>query len=668
MVLLGQNCLELCRLRVHSKFRRTEVIGESLPIANFREEIINSVVANLITIIVAETGAGKSTQVPRFLLEEGYDVIVTQPRRLAAFSVAERVAEEVGCDLGTLVGFRTARERQDRKDTRCLYVTDGLALIQELMQKKVQSSLQVLVLDEVHEWNLNIEVLVAWVKSKIADGVDFKLVLMSATLEADKLVEHFPGSVKIFVPGRTFPIEEQKPAETIEEDVSRLVNEGRNVLVFQPGKAEIEATIEKLIELRVEADIFPLHGDLVHSEQQKCFAHYERPKVIVATNIAQTSITIDDIDAVVDSGMERRIELVSGVEGLYIRPVSLSDSKQRAGRSGRTKAGIYIDHCPGKERLEFPVAEIMRVHLDQTVLRLAQVGCDMEKLSFFHQPPLDQISAARKSLQRLGCMDSEGEVTRLGRRVARLPVSVKYGRMLIEAIDLGVAGDLITIAAIFETGVLHARKDEDGNPTQKWKSLVRTEQESDVMAQLRLYEVAETFSSHLLHRQGIHPGAYRKAKELREHLKEVLVSLGIDVSSTNDRSNILLAVRSGMADNLYRFHGGMLVGKDRREQCRDSIVDLEEWAVGVPFDLEVPFRDGKKTLSLVNMLTTTTLEQFARSAPQLVEVQTGLRPRYDHKKGVVVSTTETSLNGSVIAAEEVLDTNHPEAELIRSEK
>lgn len=644
------------------------MLSSSLPIISFRDEIIDSVAANLITVIVAETGAGKSTQVPQFLIEEGYDVVVTQPRRLAASSVAGRVAEEVGCELGTIVGFRTARHRKDRKDTRCLYATDGLILIQELMQRKVQSSLQVLVLDEVHEWNLNIEVLLGWVKDLISNGVDFRLVLMSATLEADKLIEHFPGSVKIFVPGRTFPIEVQKPAETIEEDVTRLVKEGRNVLVFQPGKNEIEATIEKLVELGVEADIFPLHAELTHVDQQKCFAHYDRPKVIVATNIAQTSITIDDIDAVVDSGMERRAELVNEVDGLYIRPISLSDSKQRAGRAGRTKPGIYIDHCTEKERLEFPIAEIMRVRLDATVLQLASVGCNMEELSFFHQPPLERIYSARKSLQRLGCMNSKGEVTSIGHRVARLPVSVKFGRMLVEAINLGVTGDLITIAAIFETGVLNARKDEDGNPTQKWKSLVKLEKESDVMAQLRLYEVAGTFSSSELHRRGIDPVAYKKAKELRDHLEETLVNFRIDVSSTGDRKNVLRAVRTGMVDNLYRVRGEMLVSRDRREQCRNSVVELKEWAVGSPFDLEVPFRGGTKTLNLVNMLTSVTLDEFALSAPQLVEEKVGLRPRFCPKKRQVVSTTETYLDGVAISTKEVLDVNHPEAELIRSKK
>ena len=197
---------------------------------------------------MAETGAGKSTQVPQILLADGYEVIVTQPRRLAALSVAQRVAEEVGCEFGTLVGFRTARERLDSYDTRCLFVTDGLALVRELMETKPRSSRRVLVLDEVHEWNLNIETLVAWVKAQIATDVEYKLVLMSATLEAEALAKHFVDSSVIFVPGRLFEVKVQTPGESINKDIVRLIGEGRNILVFQPGKAEIETTITELVD------------------------------------------------------------------------------------------------------------------------------------------------------------------------------------------------------------------------------------------------------------------------------------------------------------------------------------------------------------------------------------------------------------------------------------
>ena len=192
------------------------------------------------------------------------------------------------------------------------------------------------------------------------------------------------------------------------DDVATLVAEGRNVLVFQPGKQEIEDACSALKQMQVSAEILPLHGQLTPEEQSRCFKHYGRPKVVVSTNVAQTSVTIDDIDAVVDSGMERRIELVDGVEGLYLKPVSLADATQRKGRAGRTKPGIYIDHCGASSRPDFQVAEIMRKRLDQTVLRLAIAGFDMEAMEFFHQPAKSDIHDARRTLVGLGCMTADG--------------------------------------------------------------------------------------------------------------------------------------------------------------------------------------------------------------------------------------------------------------------
>lgn len=215
----------------------------ALPISNFKNEIMTKVRENDVVIITAETGAGKSTQVPQYLLEAGYNMAITQPRRLAVRSVSARVAEELGEKLGGRVGYRTAVGANDSRDTQCLFCTDGLALVRELMgqQKK-----QLLILDEVHEWNENVEVLVAWAKRQIASDGGFKVILMSATLEADRLSRFFGGAPVISVPGRLFPVEQRERGENIEADAAQLVMEGRNVLIFQPGKAEIDATIATL--------------------------------------------------------------------------------------------------------------------------------------------------------------------------------------------------------------------------------------------------------------------------------------------------------------------------------------------------------------------------------------------------------------------------------------
>ena len=631
----------------------------NLPILAFRDQIMNAVRNNSVVVITAETGAGKSTQVPQYLLDEGYDLVVTQPRRLAARTVAERVAEEIGEDIGGLVGYRTAVDRQDSAATRCLFCTDGLALVRELMGQNKG----VLVLDEVHEWNENMEVLVAWAKRQTEAGADFKVVLMSATLEAEKLATFFNGAPVISVPGRLFPVETKKAGSRLVDDVATLVAEGRNVLVFQPGKQEIEDTCAALKQQQVNAEILPLHGQLTPQEQSMCFKHYGRPKVVVSTNVAQTSVTIDDIDAVVDSGMERRIELVDGVEGLYLKPISLADATQRKGRAGRTKPGIYIDHCGASGRPDFPVAEIMRKRLDQTVLRLAIAGFDMEKLAFFHQPNVSDIHDARRTLVGLGCMNADGSVTKIGKLVNRLPVSVQYARMLVEADRLGVVDDVLTVAAIMEMSGITVPPPSRNQPDRPdWRRMVPAESESDVMGQLSVWEMAESMSKDAMREKGVSLRSFFRAKEIRKHLEQAIKQF-FKFGSTGRREDILKAVCAGMVDHLYKgSYGSYRNGEGvDRELGTASLVRGAEWLVGKPFDLQIKTRRGEMTLRLIEMASKVDPMWLAEVAPQLVEQKTSLNPRYDAEKDIVVSTTQIYFNGQMVKEAPVPDGEHPEA-------
>lgn len=641
----------------------------ALPIAAFREQIVAAVKNNPVTVITAETGAGKSTQVPQYLLDEGYDLVVTQPRRLAARTVASRVAEEIGEKLGETVGYRTAVDRQDSPATRCLFCTDGLALVRELIGVGVGGK-TVLVLDEVHEWNENMEVLAAWAKIQTEDGSDFKVVLMSATLEAEKLAAFYNNAPIIKVPGRMFPVEVKSPSSRLVDDVADLAQAGRNVLVFQPGKQEITETCSALEQMQVNAEILPLHGQLTPEEQAKCFKHYGRPKVVVSTNVAQTSVTIDDIDAVVDSGLERRIELVDGVEGLYLKPISLADSTQRKGRAGRTKEGIYIDHCGASDRPDFPVAEIMRKRLDQTVLRLATAGFDMEELAFFHQPEVSDIHDARQTLIGLGCMNADGTVTRIGKLVNRLPVSVQYGRMLVEADRLGVIDDTLTVAAIMEMSGITVPPPSRNRPDRPdWREMVSSEAESDVMGQLAVWQLAKTMSKDEMREGGISLRDYFRAKEIRRHL-ESAVKRFFQFGSTGRREDILKAVCAGMVDHLFKGQYGSYRNGEGidREIGSASCVRGAEWLVGKPFDLQIKTRRGMLTLKLIELASKVDPMWLAEVAPQLVKVETGQNPRYDSEKECVVSTTNTFFNGSLVKEESVEDRNHPEAPAILDEQ
>ena len=628
----------------------------TLPIQEFKGQIMEAVGQNQVVIITAETGAGKSTQMPQYLLEAGYNIVVTQPRRLAARTVAQRVAQELGVELGTTVGYRTAEDRLDGPETRCLFATDGLAMVRELMGAGEHN---MLVIDECHEWNMNIEVLVAWVRRHLQQDSSFKVVLMSATIEAQELSEFFGNAPVITVPGRLFPVEVQVPGPTVVDDAARLLKSGRNVLVFQPGKAEIEQTIRELGQMGIGAECLPLHGDLSAEEQAKCFQSYYRPKCVVSTNVAQTSVTIDDIDAVVDSGKERRKELVDGVEGLYLKAISLADSTQRKGRAGRTKPGIYIDHCGELERQEFPKAEILRSRLDQTVLRLAQVGFDMEELDFFHQPDKAEIHEAKRVLKALGCMDASGAVTRIGYRVAKMPISVKYARMIIEAERLDVFDDVITIAAILEVGEITDRKND------MWRHLVRDESQSDVMAQLAIYKAAEEMSDPEMDYYGIHRKAFYRARQVRKQLLNSLVGKVQTTGSTGDRESILKSVCVGMVDHLYEGGYGSYQNGDniRRQLNKSSVVRSGErhWAIGKPFDLQIQGRYGPMMLNLVNMVTKVDPMWLAEVAPHLANVEKGVNPRYDSDKDVVVSSERVTFNGRVISETVNDDPNHPQA-------
>lgn len=611
----------------------------SLPIAEFRDDILELLYTNKVVIITAETGAGKSTQVPRYLMEAGFRVVVTQPRRIAARSLAARVAEETCTQLGDSIGYRTAVDGKWSAQTRCLYCTDGLELVRELMGSDRHHD--VLILDEVHEWNLNMEVLLAWAKRRLKRGSPFKLVIMSATIDEEALSAYFGGAAVVRVPGRLFEIAEQDAGRSIESDARQLLEKGRNVLVFQPGKAEIEKTIGILQKSGVRAKLLPLHGDLTPEQQDECFKSYQLPKCVVSTNVAQTSITIPDVDAVVDSGLERRIELSHGVEGLYTRPISLADRQQRKGRSGRTRPGIYIDHYSlNEERGEYPKAEIQRVRLDQVVLRLAEAGVAAESLEFFHQPRRSDITFARRSLETLGCLTSDGEVTEIGHKVARLPVAAHVGRMIVEAERLGVVPSAIRIAAIMEAGPLGERQ----NPA--WRELCGDEDESDCLAQLALYRAAGRMATdEEREANGVHVRTFNRTLDMVEHIQHALSRLIPTESETGGRVELSKAICAGMVDRIYTRRGQQYTNGEgfRRDISRDSVVSDAELVVAVPFDLDVRVNDEEEderedsALHLLTFVTSIKPEWLSEVAPHLVSVEATGEPRYDPRRDKVIA-------------------------------
>ncbi|MEK7570114.1 MAG: helicase-related protein [Patescibacteria group bacterium] len=633
-----------------------------LPISQYREEIVATVKENPVVIITAATGAGKSTQVPQFLLASGHTILVTEPRRLAARTVAQRVAEEYNVQLGTNVGYRTSLERQDGPATQCLFCTDGLALVRELMG---YGNRDILVIDEAHEWNMNIEILVAWSRWQIAKGAKFKVIIMSATMDTARLSEYFEGAPIIVVPGKQFVTEEENAYTSLNEDVRRLLIQGRNVLVFQPGKAEIRETVDYVGALAdVSAVVLPLHGDLSPQEQALCFARYTQPKCIVATNVAQTSITIDDIDAVVDSGLERRTEWVNGVEGLYLRPISLADREQRKGRAGRTRPGVYIDHCSAQTRPAYPVPEIMRSRLDQTVLRLLRVGIDIEELECFHQPPKKEIQEAKRMLRALGCLGERDEVTAIGERVAFLSVSVPYARMIIEAESLGVVDDIITIAAILEEGGMITRGTGRGWRSA-WSNAIRADSESDLLAQLSIFKKAHNYDVDQLKMRHIRIQSYRRVQEIRRRLCASLKNSLGTLSSTGNKTNIIRAICAGMVDHLYfRESQRFFVDSDgqRRELAHESLLMREspEWIVGLPKDIEPRNGPRSSVRRIIQLATKVDPMVLMDVAPQLIRRTQNDHPVYDPQHDATILQSLVHFNDQLISTEVKLERDHPD--------
>ncbi|MEP6710581.1 MAG: helicase-related protein [Candidatus Saccharibacteria bacterium] len=625
--------------------------GKTLPIFDFRQQIIDAVDRNQVTIITAETGAGKSTQVPQYLAENGYQkVVVTQPRILAARNLSRRVREEwamrTGKDGDQIIGYRTAHERDDDPSTQILYCTDGLQLVREITGAGINER-QVLVLDEVHEWNENMEVLVAWAKKRCQEEPRFKVVIMSATIETDTLAAYFGTSAVVSVPGRSYEVTKRRGSDVISEILDHLAKSKSNMLVFLPGKSEIQNVSDTITAKANEAGVpvIPLHSQLEATAQQEAFASYPNGKVILATNIAQTSVTIDDIDVVIDSGLARQSEVRSGVEGLFITQTSKADCLQRAGRAGRTKAGEYIlaqyDTMPClsfDERQDYSTPEIMRKHIDRLTLRLANVGIDIEILDFYHDPSKKAIIRAKRTLVALGALTKNGDVTKIGRQMEQFPVESSFGRMIVEAqkYSKDVQSKLAAIIGIQEVGGIV----KGGTRYTGWHKYTK-QTKSDLLAQYDVYLALPAVDPELFEDIGIIGKNIAKAQDVMERLNRDL-GLGdgeLTPISSEQQDELLRSIVAGQIDQLWmiddRGDAVHISTKVHRELSSSSVVRNPKLIAGTPFDLQVPTRSGGlETLHLVQGITAVNTDWLSELAPHLFAPRRG-KPYYDPRAAIL---------------------------------
>ncbi len=637
-----------------------------LPVREYHQAIVDAVDTHQVTIITAETGAGKSTQIPQYLAEHGYNrVIVTQPRILAARNLTQRVREEWSLrnteDASEVVGYRTAHERDDSGQTKILYCTDGLQLVREITGIGITER-QVLVLDEVHEWNENMEVLVAWAKKRCEEDSRFKIVIMSATIESESLAKYFDTDAIIDIPGRHFEVTKRRGTDVLSELFAQIENRGKNILTFLPGKAEIQ-DVAFAIENKATAAkvaVIPLHSQLEAEDQQKAFANYPNGKIILATNIAQTSVTIDDIDVVIDSGLERQSEVRSGVEGLFIAQISQADSKQRAGRAGRTKPGEYIlaqyDTMPCidlKDRPEYAIPEIMRKHIDRLTLRLANVGIDIETLDFYHDPSKRAIQRAKKTLVALGALTTAGEVTGIGREMERFPVESNYGRMMVEADKYSkeVQAKLAAVIAIQEVGgIVRGGTRYDG-----WRKFTR-QSKSDLLAQYDVYLSLPNIAEVEFEDLGIIAKNTEKAEEVIERLHRDLGLSDIPLTPIefDEEASLLRCITAGEIDQLWSLvdeaSGTVehIFSGQQRELSSSTVVRNPTLITGTPFDLQVPLRSGGlDTLHLVTGVTIVNADILLEVSPELFQSKRG-KTIYDPRLGCLVDRQQIRFGKRVL--------------------
>ncbi|OMP09768.1 hypothetical protein COLO4_05147 [Corchorus olitorius] len=575
-----------------SEFAKSKSIAEQrqyLPIYSVRDELLQVIRENQIVVVVGETGSGKTTQLTQYLHEDGYTtngvVGCTQPRRVAAMSVAKRVSEEMETELGDKVGYAIRFEDVTGPDTVIKYMTDGV-LLRETLKDADLDKYRVIVMDEAHERSLNTDVLFGILKKVVARRRDFKLIVTSATLNAQKFSNFF-GSVPIFhIPGRTFPVNilySKTPCEDYVEGAVKqamtihITSPPGDILIFMTGQDEIEAAcyalaerMEQLISTTKKGVskllILPIYSQLPADLQAKIFQKAEdgARKCIVATNIAETSLTVDGIFYVIDTGYGKMkvYNPKMGMDALQVFPVSRAAADQRAGRAGRTGPGtcyrLYTESAYLNEMLPAPVPEIQRTNLGNVVLLLKSLKIEnLLDFDFMDPPPQENILNSMYQLWVLGALNNVGGLTDIGWKMVEFPLDPPLAKMLLMGEQLECLDEVLTIVSMLSVpSVFFRPKDRaEESDAAREKFFVP---ESDHLTLLNVYQQwkanqyrGDWCNDHFLHVKGL-----KKAREVRSQLLDILKTLKIPLTSCGyDWDVIRKAICSAYFHNAARLKG-----------------------------------------------------------------------------------------------------------------
>jgi ATP-dependent helicase HrpA len=678
--------LNLATARFESKPKPT--YPEALPVSQRVDDIKRAIVQNQVVIVAGETGSGKTTQLPKVCLDLGLGVYGkighTQPRRVAARTVAHRIAEELGTKLGESVGYQVRFTDQTSDHTHIKVMTDGI-LLSETQNDRFLEEYDTLIIDEAHERSLNIDFLLGYIKRMLPKRPDLKVVITSATIDVERFSKHFGNAPVIEVSGRTFPVEvHYRPPELISksEDSDELMYVGvvetlqeirqlekrqktpGDVLVFLSGEREIRELAHRIRKADLKGyEVLPLYSRLSVAEQNRVFQSHAGRRIVLATNVAETSLTVPGIRYVIDPGFARisRYSVRSKVQRLPVEAISQASANQRKGRCGRISEGVCFrlySEADFMSRPEFTEPEILRTNLGSVILQMLNLKLgQVEKFPFIERPEQRQINDGYQLLMELQAVDGKRMITKSGRQMARLPIDLRLGRMLLEASKRGSLNEVITVVSALAVQDPRERPHEHQQASDE-KHREFWDEKSDFIALLNLWNHLEEQRQTLTNNQfrkycRSRFVSYVRYLEWREnHRQLTLMGRELKLRSNGkpgDYDAIHIALLSGLLGNIGEKHeeNEYLGARNRRHYIFPGSSQFKRkprWVVSAELT---------ETTRLFGRMVAQIESDWIEPLAQHLVKRTYHEPHFDAKRGQVLAYEEVMLYGLVLKRRKV---------------
>ncbi|WP_245244715.1 ATP-dependent RNA helicase HrpA, partial [Streptomyces palmae] len=667
---------------------------ESLPVSQKKDEILAAIRDHQVVIVAGETGSGKTTQIPKICLELGRGVrgLIghTQPRRIAARTVAERVAEELRTPLGESVGWKIRFTDQVSQDTHVKLMTDGI-LLAEIQTDRELRQYDTIIIDEAHERSLNIDFILGYLAQLLPRRPDLKVVITSATIDPERFSRHFGDAPIVEVSGRTYPVEVryrpllEEGGEDADRDqitaicdaVDELQAEGPgDILVFLSGEREIRDTADALGKQQLRnTEVLPLYARLSHAEQHRVFQRHTGRRIVLATNVAETSLTVPGIRYVIDTGMARisRYSHRTKVQRLPIEPISQASANQRKGRCGRTSDGICVRLYSEDDflsRPEFTDAEILRTNLASVILQMTAAGLgDIERFPFIDPPDRRNIKDGVQLLEELGALDGKQKdpkkrLTPTGRKLSQLPVDPRLARMVLEADRTGCVREVMVIAAALSIQDPRERPSDKQQQADQQHARFRDET-SDFLSFLNLWryvrEQQKALSSSAFRRmcrsEYLNYLRIREWQDIYSQLRTVAKTMGIHLSDQDAApDHIHTALLSGLLS-----HVGLknTVAEGGKETAKNEYLGARSAKFAV-FPGSALFKKPPRWIMSAELVETSRLwaRVNARIEPEWIEPlaqhlvkRTYSEPHWEQKQAAVMAYERVTLYGVPIVAQ-----------------